>query len=319
MHVDDDAQASFAAGQDARGQLVTARREEAAARVLHDKAQERLNHVTKKHGELTKQATTLASALGLAPETSPAAFTDRRATLLQAAAIEAKLANAEAELDIQSTHHSAALQDMKKAANTVGIDCADTELPSRVQAALTLQDSVRQTWNRWTDAQQVSADLEQVAIDATTDKEAAQKSLQSLINTLPLAGRTAGEILAALPNLRRLSQFYAEQAKLILRIETLENAIAQLDASALRIMAVTDAENDSKVTSLEVIEQTRIRISAEERAKEKRISAQTEMTKAETARKQSETAVADARAELAGWFKDQGAEDLEPTRASDHP
>lgn len=314
MHVDDDAQARFAEGQDARGQLVAARREEATARVLLDQAQERMNRVTEKHIELTKQATAIASALGLAPETNPAAFTDRHTALLQAAAIEAKVANAKAELDIHSTHHSAALQDMKKAANTVGIDCSDTDLPSRVQAALTLQDSVRQTWNRWTKAQQVLADLEQEATDATTDKEAAQKSLQSLINTLPLAGRTAGEILAALPNLRRLSQFHEEQSKLILRIETLENAIAQLDASALRIMAVTGAENDPKVTSLEVIEQDRIRISAEERAKEKRTSTQTEMTKEETARKQAETAIVDARAELVGWFKDQGADDLEPTQ-----
>ncbi len=314
MHVDDDAQASFAAGQDARGQLVTARREEAAARVLHDKAQERLNHVTEKHCELTKQATAIASALGLAPETSPAAFTDRHTALLQAAAIEAKLANAKAELDIQSTHHSTALQDMKKVANTVGIECADTELPSRVQAVLTLQDSVRQTWKRWTDAQQVHADLDQEATDVTTNKEEAQKTLQSLINTLPLAGHTAGEIIVALPNLRRLSQFHEEQKKLILRIETLENAIAQLDATALRIVAATGAKKDPEITSLEVIEQARMRVSVNERAKEKRTAAQTEITKEETARKKAETAITGARAELVGWFKDQGAEDLEPTQ-----
>ncbi|MEO9896283.1 MAG: AAA family ATPase [Paracoccaceae bacterium] len=313
MHVDDDAQASFAAGRDARGQLLTACRDEAAARVLRDKARERLNSATEQHGELTMQAAAIASALGLASETSPAAFTDRRTALLQAAAIEAKVANAKTEFDIQSTHHSAALQDMKKAANTVEIDCADTDLPSRVQTALTLQDSVRQTWKRWTDAKRVSADLEQEATDATTDKEAAQKTLQSQINTRPLAGRTADEIIAALPNLRRLSQFHTEQAKLILRIETLENAIAQLDASAMRITAATGAKKDPKVTSLEVIAQARMRVSVEERAKEKRTAAQAKITKEETTRKQAETAVADARAVLAGWFKDQGAEDLEPT------
>ncbi|MEP1610308.1 MAG: hypothetical protein ABJL72_00130 [Roseobacter sp.] len=168
MHVDDDAHTSFAAGRDARGQLVSARREEATARVRLDRAQERVNRVTEKHVELTKQATAIASALGLAPETSPAAFTDRRTALLHAASIGAKVANAKAELDVQSTHHSAALQDMKKAANTVEIDCADTDLPSRVQTALTLQDTVRQAWNRWTDAQQVHANLGQEALTSDT-------------------------------------------------------------------------------------------------------------------------------------------------------
>ena len=313
MHADDDAQASFAAGQDARGHLVTARREEAAAKVLRDKAQGRLKRATETHGELGRQAATVASALGLAPETSSGAFTDRRTVLLQAADIEAKITNAKAELDAQSALSSSALKDMKHAASAVGIDCADNELSSRVQAALTLQDSVRQAWGRWTDAKQAVAELKQAATNAATDNEVAQKALQSLINTLPLAGRTANEIITALPDLRRLGQLHSEQAKLILRIETLENAIAQLDASALRIITTTGADDDSKLVSLEVIEQTRMRVTVAERATDKRTAAQAEMAKEEAARKQAETAISDARDELAGWFKDQEAEDLEPS------
>ncbi len=313
MHVDDDAQASFAAGADARGQLATARRDEAAALVLRDSAQDRLDRATETHREVTAQSAALASALGLAPETSPTAFTERHTALSQAAEIAAKSSNATAGFNAQSARRSAALADMALASKAVGIECADSDLPSRIQAALTLQESVRQTWARWTRAQETITALKVKADHATSQKDAADQTLAALTHALPLAGRTAADIINALPTLRNLGQLQAEHDKLSLRIEALENAIAQLDGSAQRIMAMSGEGYDPDVSSLTIIEQARSRVTSAERTTLRRTEAQERHADATNARKLAESAITIAQDELADWFKGQGAEDATPT------
>lgn len=313
MHVDDDTLASFAAGADARRQLASARRDEAAAMVSRDKVQERLDHLKKTHNELLAQSAALAAKLGLAPETSASAFAERHTTLIQAAEIATNLKNATAEFDAQCTSRLATQAKMAAAAKSVGIDCADGELPSRVRAALTLQDSVRQTWQSWARGQKAITELEAKAAQATSKKEAADRTLETLTNTSPLAGRTATDIIAILPALRNLGQLQLEHDKLVARIEALENAIAQLDASAMRIRALEGEEDDPETTSLATIERARGRLTLAERATTRRNDAEARHAEETKTRKLANDAIAEAEGELSEWFKDQSAEDLLPT------
>jgi chromosome segregation protein len=311
MHVDDDTQASFAAGADARGQLATSRREEAAARASRDKAQERLASLTKTRQELLTQSAAFAAMLGLSPETNPSAFAERHTVLLQAAELAAALKNATAEFDVQRTRRLAVRANMAASAKAVGINSEDSDLPSRVHTALTLQDSARQSWQRWAREQQAITELEAKAEQATSHKEAADQTLAALTNTLPLSGRTAADIIVALPALRNLAQLQAKHAELVERIEALENAIVQLDASAMRIKAM-EGEEDLEAISLAVIEQARNRLTSAERATNRRTDAEVRHAEETKARKLADDAIAEAEVELSEWFKDQGASDLTP-------
>lgn len=313
MHDDDDAQASFAAGSDARGQLATARRDENAALVLRDKAQERLDRVTQKHSDLSAQAAALATTLGLAPDTSPAAFTDRYTALLHAAHIAAQLKNATAEFETQNDRRLAANTDLTAAAKLVEIDCTKSDLPTRVLAALTLQDSVRQTWAQWTRANDAIKDLEGKAVQALADKDTADHTFASLTVALPLAGRTAQDMIAALPHLRILQRLHSDHEKLVLRIEALEGAVAQLNASAVRINYIMGEAADRDADPLTVIEKARSRVSSAKQATMRRDDAQRRQAEGTTTKKAAADAIAAAQTEILEWFKEQGPEDLTST------
>lgn len=313
MHGDDDAHASFADGSEARVQLATAWRDEKAALVLRDKSQERFDRVTQHHSELATQSSALAKALGLAPDTSPAAFTDRYTALVQAAQTAAHLENVKAEFVVLSDHRSAADADLKTAAKLAGIEGADSDLASRVRAALTLQDSVRQTWAQWSRAKDAITDLEGKAAQAGSDKDTADHTFAAFIAALPLAGRTAQDLIAALPHLRNLHRLHSDHEKLVLRIEALEDAVALLSASAARITAMGGDVNDPEADPLAVIEKVRIRVARAASTTTRREEAQRRHTAETTARKAATDAVDVAQAELSDWFKDQGAEDLAAT------
>jgi uncharacterized protein YhaN len=133
-----------------------------------------------------------------------------------------------------------------------------------------------------------------------------------LTNTLPLAGHTVTDIITALPALRNLGQLQVEHDRLVMRIEALENAIAQLDASAMRIRALEGEEDDPETTSLAAIERARGRLTLAERATARRTDAQGRHAEETKARKLANDAIAETEGELSELFKDQSAEDLLP-------
>ena len=313
MHSDDDTQASFAAGTDARAQLATARRDAAAATAARDTAQSRLDDLTQSHDALVQTAPRLAVALGLAPDTRPSAFADRHAALLQAAEIAAAVDNARADFDAQNNRRLTAQAALAAAAKTVGVNYADSDLTSRVQAALTLQDSARADWQRWTDAQTAMTDLETQAADAAAQTHTAKQTLDSLTNTLPLAGRSATQIITALPDLRILRDLQQKHSDLVSRAAALERAIAQLDACAARISALGLQPDDPQANALAIIEQARKRVASAKTATARRAAAQAEHAKQTTQRQRADDAMTKAQDELADWFKEQGAPDLDPT------
>ncbi len=310
MHSDDATQASFAVGAAARDHLATARRDENAALVLRDKAQARLDRLTQAHNDLVTQSATLAVALGFSTQTSPAAFTDRYAALVHAAQVLAQLDNATAQFQTLHDHRADCTNGLAKAAKLVGIETTDSDLPNLVRRALTLRDSVRQTWEAWTRTNDGITKLVLKATQAASDKDAAEDDLARQTATLPLAGYSAQDLIAALPHLRNLQRFQSDHDKICLRIEALEGAVSQLRASAARINAIT---GDPLADPLTAIETARNQVATAERATATRSDAQRRLTAEITTRKMAETSVAQAQTDLRDWFNGQGADTLSPT------
>lgn len=318
LHHDDDTQAGYAVGAEARAQLATARRDEQAALVLCQSAQNRLDQTTEEHHRLSAQAATLAAQLGLPENTAASALADRYTALVQAAQISAQLDNAQADLNRQQQNRKDGLADLVAAAQLVGIDGVDKAVPPRVRAALTLQDSVRQTWMQWTRANDAIADLNARAKEEETAKDAADQSLATLTAALPLASHTAQDILSALPHLRILQGLHGNLMSLSSRIEALQDALLQLDTSAARISAMTGEDPDQNADPLDVIDAARTRVLEADRATQRRTLAQDSTAAEAKVQKAGAAAIEAAEAELGDWFKDQGAADLPPTARVAH-
>lgn len=312
MHNDDDAQASFNAGADARGQLATAHRDENAAQVLRDKAQDRLERLNQDRDTLIAQSARLAGSLGLAHDTPAAAFSDRHAALDHAAKSATQLANAKADLETLSDRRSSVCMDLTAAAKLVGIACSKSDLPGHVHAALTLQDSVRQTWAKWDSANQSITELEEIAAQAAADNETADSALTALTATLPVAGRTAQDLIAALPDLRSLQRLHSDHEKISGRIEALKRADAQLCASAVRINTIAPDDDDPNSNPLAVIDQARSRVACANSASLRRGSAQVLHSREVITKRTASDAIQRAQSDLQACFQDQGAQDLLP-------
>lgn len=310
MQGHDDAHASFADGAEARQQLATARRDAAAAKAARDIAQARVAEKSDQHDALMAGAAQSAIALGLAPDTHATAFAERFAALMHAAEIAAQLENAKAVFAAQSDRLKTATQHLGDAATAVGITCAPRDVPNHARAALTLQDSVRQTWNKWNDGTVHIAVLSENVAGATASHAAARQHLGTLTAALPLPDRTANAIIAALPHLRNLHLLERERIKLDERIGALERAVAELDASAARITAIMGGEGDADATSLSVIASARSRAATGERAVSVYQDAKRQHDKEDAVRKAAVVAVAEAKAMIAVIFDGQGAQDM---------
>lgn len=309
MHSDDDIHASFAAGTAAREQLATARRDENAALVLRDTAQARLDRLTQTQSDLRAQSATLATALGYPAQTSSAAFTERYAALMHAAQVAAQLTTARARFETLNDQLATRTKNLANAAKAVGITSTDSDLPNAVRKVLTLDDSLRQTWQTWTRANDGVTELNHKATQAAQDYDAAQDDLARLLATLPLAGYSAQDLIDTLPPLRNLQRLQSDHSKISLRITALERAVSQLRDSADRITALT---GDPLSDPLTTIATARNRVATAQRMTAIRSDAQHRLTAEITTRKSAENAVKDAKTSLNSWFDGQSGDDLPP-------
>jgi uncharacterized protein YhaN len=278
--------------------------------VERDTAQERYEQAVQDHGALCAQSAELAKTLGLAPDTNPAAFTDRHASLLQAAQMAAHLANAVAEFEVWTEQRATVDTNLAVAAKQVGIKAADSDLPILVQAQLTLQASVREAWDRWSRVKTAIVELEEKAAQAEENKVSSGNTLAALTATLTLAGSTAIDVITALPKLRTLQGLHNRHEELVSRIKALEDAVAQLRSSAERIVALGAAVADSNADPMAIIERARVLVLRAQAAMERRVDVQRRLTTETTARKIAANAVDLAQKELSDWFDRQGGEDL---------
>lgn len=313
MYADDGSRANYLMGTEARKQLASSRIQENTAKAARDTAKDKLDGLTKKRDDFSKRLASITTALGLSDDTRPAAFAGRLSTLSTAADIAADVAIAEKALKEHSRRREAAFEDLSAAARLVDIKGEEGNLPARVGKALALQDSVRETWEKWRRGEQTITEYEKAVFQAEKDKKAALINLESLTVALPLPDCTAISIKTALPNLRSLQQLHREHGNLARRVDALERAVATLAKSVARLAEFLEEPFDPKDDPLQLIDRTRIRVSNAENADQLRKREEDLLAKENQSRKRAIGARDEAKGKLDRLFVGQGGEDLPPT------
>lgn len=306
MFGDDDAQAGFVDGAEARGQLATTRREEAAAQAMRDEAKNHLENITAQFAALTARCADLATALGLDPETGPHAFLERHSALSGAAQIAAQLKNAKAEFALRNDMKNEAQDALSLAAKLVELDCSKDALPAAVQAAITLENSVQRTWDQWVTTDSEITKLIEKSKQAALNCETAQRNFSALTAVLPLAGWDADKVMDALPHLRHLQALLHEQVQLTKRVRELENAIELMEGTAARISEYVAEPKGDAITQIDAARVLVTKANDQARDREKAAESLTAETRILNAAKLAKSIAQD---ELDMLFDGQGPDD----------
>ena len=312
MYADDGARTNYLMGTEARKQLANSRELESTAKAARDSAKDKLEALTGKHDTLTKRVGSLASALGFSADTGPAAFAARLSSLTAAAEITTDVTIAENAFEDCAKHRKATFDDLRAAASLVEIEGEESDLPARVGKALTLQESVRKTWENWRRGERNIADHEKAVSQAETDHKSALNRLETLTSALPLPDRSPTGVKAALPQLRALQQLHSNHRSLAGRVEALERAVATLARSAARLAEILGESFNPKDDPLPVINRARGRVTTAAEADRLRKREQELLDKEVTGRKRALTARDEAQTQLENLFEGQGGNDLPP-------
>jgi uncharacterized protein YhaN len=313
MEADDGIRSNYLMGTEARKQLAGSRTLEATAEVSLDAVKDRLGGLSGKRGDLSRRIASIAAALGLPPDTGPAAFAGRHSALSSAAEIAADVVIAKKALEELSNRRQVAFDNLSGAARLVEIDVHEKNLPERVGKSLTLQDSVRQAWEKWCRGEKTVAEHERAVAQAEEHKRAALTRLEMLTAALPFLDCSASSIKTALPHLRTLQQLYREHESLVIRVEALERAEATLTKGVARLAEFLDVPFDPKDDPLPIIDHARTRVTKADNSDRLRKREEDLLTDEKQRRTRAIGARDEAQETLKNLFKGQGGDDLPPT------
>ncbi|MEO9777579.1 MAG: AAA family ATPase [Sedimentitalea sp.] len=313
MYADDGARAHYLTGAEARQRLLAAQGLVRTAKARHETAKTRHDNLVVQRDRLTDRCSGLAHALGLEDGARPSAFSPRQQALRTAADAAADLSNAEKSLHDRLAQRDAARIALADAAQPLGLQPAQGDLPNEVRRALTLEESDRKAWAKWQDGKKTVAELDKKAEQCRSDFEKAQGKLDQLTAALPLPDRSISAIRSALPHLRSLHRHQSDHQGLSDRIKALEQAIAALADGAQRLAQIMDGpEDDTHIDPIQLIDRARSRVSLATRADEKRKEAASRRDETERLKRRTETERQDANDELDACFERQGGQGLAP-------
>ncbi|MEQ8390369.1 MAG: AAA family ATPase [Thalassospira sp.] len=313
MQADDGVRSNYLMGTEARKQLAVSRTLEATAEVSLDAVKDRLGGLIGKRDDLSKRVASLAAALGLYPDTGPAAFAGRLSALSTAAEIAADVVIAKKALEELSNRRQVAFDNLSSAARLVEIDVQEKNLPELVGKSLTLQDSVRQAWEKWCRGEQTVAEHEKAVAQAEEYKRAALTRLEMLTAALPIPDCSATSIKTALPHLRTLQQFHREHESLVRRVDVLERAEATLAKSVVRLAEFLDVPFDPKGDPLPIIDRARTRVTKADNSDRLRKREEDLLSEEKQSRTRAIRARDEAQETLEELFKGQGGDGVPPT------
>lgn len=311
MFADDSARAHYLTGAEARQRLLAAQGKVRSAEVRHETAKTRHDDLIAQHDRLSERCSRLALELGFEAGTPPSAFNARQQALTTAAEAAADLSSTKRALKDRLVQQLGARGALIAAARPLGDDAAQSDLPTQVQRALTLEESDRKAWAKWQDSEKIIAELDNKAEQARDDFDTALNKLEQLTAALPLPDRSLEGIRAALPHLRSLQQLYEEYRKLTVRIGALEQAIAALADSAERLIRILEEPEDD-ADPVQIIDRARSRQALAIRADEKREEAVLRRDELDHSKRRAETERQDANSDLESCFEGQGGQDLMP-------
>jgi len=313
MYADDGTRAHYLTGAEARQRLLAAQGKVRSAEVRHETAKTRRDDLIAKHDRLSERCSRLALALGFEAGTPPSAFNARQQALTTAAETAADFSSAEKALKDRLVQQEEARVALTTAAGPLGYEPAQGDLPTQVQRALTLEESVREAWDKWQDSEKIITELDSKAEQARDDLDLALNKLEQLTAALPLPDPSLEGIRTALPHLRSLQQLYGEYRKLSVRIGALEQAIAALVDSAERLIQILrEPVNSADADPVLIIDRARSRQTLAVRADEKREEATLRRDELDRSKRRAETERQEANADLESCFEGQGAQDLMP-------
>ena len=149
MYADDGARAHYLMGAEARQRLLATQGQLRSAQARHEIAKTRHSDLVAQLDRLSERCSRLARALGLEDDAPASAFGARQQALTTAADAAADLANAERMLKDGLAYQQVASEALTDAALPLGLGPAQGELPAQVHRALTLEESERKAWPRF--------------------------------------------------------------------------------------------------------------------------------------------------------------------------
>ena len=308
MQADDRARAHYLTGAEARQRRATAQTQVRTLTARHATAEARQRELAVQRDDLAARCGRLATALGLEPDTDPAALAARHAALMAAAAAQAERNTATAAREAAVARAAAALAALEAAAQAVALDPA----PEQLRRALTLEDSDRRAWTKWQQDAQTVAGLEAARLQKVAAAAEARARFDRLMAGLPLPDRSVAAITTALPQLRRLHQVETEHRAMAARIVTLEQAIDALAQGAADLARIAGEDMAEGADPIAIIDGARARVQAADRRAERQAAAVTARAAALATRDRTAPDLSAAQADLAGCFAGQGAEELDP-------
>jgi uncharacterized protein YhaN len=318
MYADDGARSNYLMGTEARKQLASSRLLEAAAKASCDAAKDKLDGLTRSRDDLSKQIVSIATALGLSPETGPVSFAGRLSDLTIAADIAADIAVAEMALEELSKRRKATFDNLSAAARLLEIESEGTDLPVQVGKVLTLRESVREIWDKWRSGEQIITQHEQAVSHASAEKKSALLRLETLTAVLPLPDCSATGIKAALPHLRTLQQLHGEHESLVRGVDALERAVETLAKSVTQLAGLLEESFDPNDDPLPIIDRARARVLNSAEADRIRESEAKRLSEEVEARKHAINARDAAKEQLDNLFEGQGGEGLPAAERVSH-
>ena len=318
MYADDRAHTHYLMGTEARKQLAASRNLEATTKASRDTAQDKRDTLTRKRDDLSKRVASIATALGLPPDTGPDAFTERFSALLTSAEILAEVTLAQAALEDFSNRRKKTFDDLSTAARPVGIDAEANNFPERVRKKLTLQDSEHQAWKKWRDDKQAIDENEKAVMHAKEEQNAALTRLETLTATLPLPDHAPAGIRAALLPLYRLQQLLPEYENLVKHVDDLERAEASLVNGVARLAEILKTPFDPEDDPRPIIDCAQSRVLNAKNADQRRKREEDLLAEEIQNRTHAIGACDQAQNRLDQLFEGQGAADLPPKERADH-
>ena len=313
MYADDGSRANYLIGSEARQHLTAAKSQLSKVEAQHESALKHQSDLKLQHTDLSDRCSKLAVSLGLALDTGPTAFSARYQVLIATAEVDATCSNALEAFKNRRTQNKAAYAVLSEAAKSLCIDPEQGELGAQAQRLLMLEDRDRTAWGKWEVSEKHLVELIGEVEQCEIDRSAAQRNLDQLTASLPLANYTAKELRAALPKLRKLEQVYSEYQELSTRIEAMETAITSLNNGALRLARVMDVSEDETLADpIQIIDMARTRVSASKEADRIRNAAVNDQDETTKLKRSSEQELLIAQGALRNVFDGQMAQDLQP-------
>lgn len=264
MRDDDTARAHFLSGNNERERLFNAREAEAVALASQKTAEETRAGIEIRVNENNELIHVYAKKLGLTTQIDANALTTQHDVLTTAARAEAEYNLACERLAARKALDKERRLQLEKTAADLGMQSTGVDLGDAVAKALATREHVARSWTQWQEMQGKVEDLLESSESKKSQHASALEALTVITVNMPLEDKTPDALHRLMPELRRLQQTQREYDDISQSIDSFEQALAKVSATAQRLVGIgaSSAGDDPLAT----IDLARKRVHASEEA-----------------------------------------------------